>query len=444
MRNVASQTKVTMSAVRNFAWPSQFHKRTALQWSFVLAGTLCCGGAMAFSLAGIVEQSVLGEPLRIVISVEAQPGEDLAGGCFRIVSSHTPKRDGIPDLVTARFALERTQNLDRLVVTTPRAINDLAIRLNFQAGCEQTIEREYVVLFDPPLDIADKLDPDRIVVPIGGAVDAQVPEVSTANSTPNLTPDAVTANVGGALPRAIAKMRDVRDPGKRRNASVARVRPAPRRAPRLEISHTAQASPPGTKAASENLGDLPKDAQVAAIEEQEVVLRQRVAQLSEQVERMQQDRIAVLTAQVERLRQDLGAMESAQLAADTARRSEPSAVILRWFEDYWSALLAVLAVATMATGYWVWRRRQGARYRLSGHRMPHASDDAGILREVANGEDSLFAHPLPFARRVPLRQATTAKPDGDPLATKLNEPEQAFELDLAREADCVKEPARVP
>jgi len=398
---------------------------------------------MAFSLAGIVEQSVLGEPLRIVIPVEAQPGEDLAGGCFRIVSSHTPKRDGIPDLVTARFALERIQNLDRLVVTTPRAINDLAIRLNFQAGCEQTIEREYVVLFDPPLDMADKSDPDTIVVPIRGAVDAQVPEVSTANSTRSLTPDAVTANVGGALPRAIAKMRNVRDPGTRSNASVARVRPAPRRASRLEISHTAQASPPGAKAASENLGDLPKDAQVAAIEEQEVVLRQRVAQLSEQVERMQQDRIAQLTAQVERLRQDLGAMETAQLAADTARRSEPSAVILRWFEDYWSALLAVLAVATLATGYWVWRRRQGAGYTLPGHRMPHASDDAGILSEVANGEDSLFAHPLPFARRVPLRRATTAKPDGETLATQLSEPEQTFELDLSRGADCVKEPTRV-
>jgi uncharacterized small protein (DUF1192 family) len=396
---------------------------------------------MAFSLAGIVEQSVLGEPLRIVIPVEAQLGEDLAGGCFRIVSSHTPKRDGIPDLVTARFALERTQNLDRLVVTTPRAINDLAIRLNFQAGCEQTIEREYVVLFDPPLDMARESDSDTIVAPIREATDAQVPEVSTANSTRKLTPDAVTANVGDILPRAIAKVRDVRVPGKRSNASVARVRPASRRAPRLEISHTAQASPPGAKAAGENLGDLPKAAQLAAVEEQEVVLRQRVAQLSEEIERMQQDRIALLTAQVERLRQDLGAMETAQLAADTARRNAPSAVILRWFEDYWSAVLAVLAVATI--GYWLWRRRQGAGYALSGHRMPHVSDEAGILNEVANGEDSLFAHPLPFARRVPLRPATTAMSDVDPLATKLNEPEQTFELDLAREVDCVKEPARV-
>ena len=76
--------------------------------AFVIGGILSCGSALALGLDAIVEQSLLGQPLRIVIPVVAQPGEEPADLCINIVPSSVEADNGMPSVVAARIALERT------------------------------------------------------------------------------------------------------------------------------------------------------------------------------------------------------------------------------------------------------------------------------------------------------------------------------------------------
>ena len=55
--------------------------------ALMIGGILSCGSALALGLDAIVEQSLLGQPLRIVIPVVAQPAEELANLCINIVPS---------------------------------------------------------------------------------------------------------------------------------------------------------------------------------------------------------------------------------------------------------------------------------------------------------------------------------------------------------------------
>ena len=74
---------------------------------------------------------------------------------------------------------------------------------------------------------------------------------------------------------------------------------------------------------------MSKQAQLDAVLEQEVVLRNRVAQLSAMVERMQQDQIEKLAGEVERLHHEVIAAQAAQRAAEEAARMSPWAMLAR-------------------------------------------------------------------------------------------------------------------
>jgi hypothetical protein len=87
--------------------PSRSPKGFALLWALILAGVLCGENAFAVALDAVVEQSLLGEPLRVVIPLAAHPGETMASECFRIVPSRVSAEDGVPELGEARIALEQ-------------------------------------------------------------------------------------------------------------------------------------------------------------------------------------------------------------------------------------------------------------------------------------------------------------------------------------------------
>lgn len=198
----------------------------------------------------------------------------------------------------------------------------------------------------------------------------------------------------------------------------------PRRTPRLEISRTVQAPDQGGQAPGGTFGELPKSAQIAALEAQEIVLGKRVIELLEQVERMQQKRIAELTAQVERLEQD-------RRAADAARRDTPWAVFLRWLEEFWPILVAVPIVAALATGILVWRRRRILENAPSGGLTPWLT---GTMSEQGYGDDSLFGGPQTVSSHGMVPPAAAANVGVDTLASHLSEPEDAFDRDIAQQA----------
>jgi len=112
----------------------------------MVAAAMASSSARAVALGNAAAQSALGQPLRVAIPLEAAPGELIAADCFGLVR---PTGDGPAGIVTAKVSLERAAAVPRLVVTTRDAINEPAIRLTVQGGCEGTARRDYILLLDP-------------------------------------------------------------------------------------------------------------------------------------------------------------------------------------------------------------------------------------------------------------------------------------------------------
>src|ERR1700688_4155543 len=113
----------------------------------VLAGALIQPGLVsALALGNIALQSSLGQPLRAVIPVALSDGETLNTSCLKLV--RTPG-GGSPQLMNGKVSVERNAANTRLIVTTPRPVDEPALRLSLQAGCGDTTRRDYVLLLDP-------------------------------------------------------------------------------------------------------------------------------------------------------------------------------------------------------------------------------------------------------------------------------------------------------
>ena len=129
MRHVASTYRVTRFACA------------------ALAGFLFQPGLVsALALGNMALQSSLGQPLRVVIPVALSDGEILNTSCLKLVRDPVA---GTPQLMTGRVSVERNAANTRLIVTTPRAVDEPALRLSVQAGCGDTTRRDYVLLLDP-------------------------------------------------------------------------------------------------------------------------------------------------------------------------------------------------------------------------------------------------------------------------------------------------------
>jgi hypothetical protein len=121
--------------------------RTSCFACAALAGVLFQPGLVsALALGNIALQSSLGQPLRVVIPVALSNGETLNTSCLKLVRD--PVAD-TPQLMTGRVSVERNAANTRLIVTTPRPVDEPALRLSLQAGCGDTMRRDYVLLLDP-------------------------------------------------------------------------------------------------------------------------------------------------------------------------------------------------------------------------------------------------------------------------------------------------------
>ncbi len=113
---------------------------------------VCCStlgiGTHAFGL-GLGDANVasaLGQPLQMTVPVTIDPGGELSQDCVRIVQDTGVDAD--PSLNGARvtFDVDRSQ----LLIETPQAITEPALRIVVELGCTQRIRREFAVLLDPP------------------------------------------------------------------------------------------------------------------------------------------------------------------------------------------------------------------------------------------------------------------------------------------------------
>jgi hypothetical protein len=112
-----------------------------------LAGVLIQPGLVsALALGNIALQSSLGQRLRVVIPIALSDGETLNTSCLKLVRDPV---GGTPQLMTGRVSVERNAANTRLIVTTLRPVDEPALRLSLQAGCGDTMRRDYVLLLDP-------------------------------------------------------------------------------------------------------------------------------------------------------------------------------------------------------------------------------------------------------------------------------------------------------
>ena len=353
-----------------------------------LVFALTSGSVLALGLGGIVQQSSLGQPLRLVVELIADPGEDLAADCFRLATS-ARESDGIPQIGLARVALERSSTGARLVVAGSRPVNDPIVRVALQAGCELTVRRDYTLLMDPP----------AIDTPIPVAVEPPPrTEPTPAAAVPTAPAAAVAAPAkarsGAARARSAPRTAAPAD----RGASTPTAKPVKPRAPksraaaaapRLKLSGApAAAGGPVTGAADSVARELQAQNELAlALEAETVVLRQRVAELSGMVDRMQQE---------------IAAEAAARRAAEEAAKSTPLVVATRWWESNWPIFAAIIGLASLVAGGLLWRRRRvpiaGGEWPITG--LPADRFAASAQFEPVEGSFTQAGGEPPDARQA--------------------------------------------
>lgn len=322
-----------------------------------LAAAFVCAAAQAVGLGAIVQQSSLGQPLRLVVEVIALPGEELLPECFRLATT-AHEADGIPRIGSARVTLERTPAGAQLVVASPRPVRDPIVRVAVQAGCEQSMRRDYTLLLDPP--VIDLPAPDPQALAEAPATSPPAPEAAPAPApSPRSTAGSSLAGSkkaegprsatrrSSAQVRALARRQGAAPAANAAPATKATVRRAAsaKAAPRLKISG---ASAPAEAAAIAAVNRMRREAQVQtelaqALEAEIVVLHQRVVELSGMVERMQQEARAAAAA---------------RLAAEEAAKASRLVIDHRSGDANGLVLAVIVGVAALIAGSLVWRRRQ--------------------------------------------------------------------------------------
>ena len=114
-------------------------------------------------------------------------GDSLEARCFRVV---TPLRnDGLTVIAQARVELQTTSNPPLLIVRSNRSVDDPAVRLSIEAGCDNPIRRDYTLLLDPPpLEASETLRAAPVLSPplsAGKSVNANetvAPPLSVVNA----------------------------------------------------------------------------------------------------------------------------------------------------------------------------------------------------------------------------------------------------------------------
>lgn len=360
------------------------------------------GAALGLGLGEITQQSALGRPLRVVVPVIAGPGEELSGECFKLAATPRPG-DGIPEVLTGRVALERVGATARLVISSQRQLDDPIVRLTVQAGCENPVRREYTLLLDPPpieTPVVAAEAPARLPeslpasapvaagseAPARAPVGAAGPPARERPSSPTTSSRSSTARTEARPPRAAPSPRPARRP------APPSVEAAP--TPKLTVSTAVPAAGGAAKPASNAALARQQQELADALEAETIVLRQRVAELTATVDRMQKD---IEAAQ---------ALQAARLAADEAAKRTPEATIARWWADGWPILAGIFGLAVLIAAVLAWRRRRPAD---EHHEWMHAA---------AATEPP--AQPVPDARTAPPPRPGP-DPSGKPTAVAVSE-----------------------
>jgi hypothetical protein len=248
--------------------------------------------------------SQLGERLYARVPLVGEGAADVTPECVRLIPDSVLQ--DAPSLTNALVGIDRTSRPPAVVVTTPGAIGEPAVRFVLEMGCGNRLRREFVLLIDPPdLPSVQTAGTQGAVVPptsrvIPGdeprwgnnATGGTMPVQSASSSLP-AAPAATPPAAAAAAPRKAAP--------KPRPKPVARTQAAaptkPASAPPPPVRPQAAAKPASTTdrlvlADAEPVASQPSAEQAAkdaARDAREEALTRQVEALTKEVARMRDD-----------------------------------------------------------------------------------------------------------------------------------------------------------
>lgn len=130
----------------------KYMKWLDIRRSFILAVCLLSTEiACAMSVGSLNVKSALGQPFKASLNVTLQAGEQLVASCISIIPPKS-RNDDLPALMALRTTIESSGNTTRVIFSSTQTVNEPAIKIRVQIGCENPVQREFVVLLDPPND----------------------------------------------------------------------------------------------------------------------------------------------------------------------------------------------------------------------------------------------------------------------------------------------------
>jgi hypothetical protein len=106
------------------------------------------GSAAGLGLGELDVRSSLGEPLHATVNI-LDPGETTAQECFSLA----PSEGSIAPSLRAQLSLEQSGGKTLLHIRTPYSVNDPIAQFALVSACEGRLQRDYVILLDPPAQI---------------------------------------------------------------------------------------------------------------------------------------------------------------------------------------------------------------------------------------------------------------------------------------------------
>lgn len=335
---------------------------------FLLLGLCHAVSAAALGLGEINVRSHLGQPLHATVTLLGA-SEDTLAGCFSLDTSE----GGIAPLPHAQLGIQQVGERTLLHIRTVQSINDPIVQFALVSDCEVRLQRDYVVLLDPPSLLTPAVSQDA---PAAAAPTAAAPIAAPVPRTTRPRPKAKPASVvASPSPRAVAS-----------TPQPAAAPPPAAATPRLVLSgKRSVADTPAALPLDSGLPDQasPRPASLTAAElsDENMALARKLAHLE---------------AQLAALQQRHAELETRRTLAPAAITPPPPQQPAQWPLYLLVVGLLGMAIALIA---WLPRRRHEPRVALKGS-APWTPPDATMmtLSDITAGPQ---AEPPPAPQRMP-------------------------------------------
>lgn len=156
------------------------------------------GPAAALGLGDLDVRSSLGQPLHATVKV-LEPGAASSADCFTL----QPSAQAVAPLPRVRLTLEQRGDQSWLHIRSNQAVTEPVVQFSLTSECEIRLQRDYVVLLDPPVAVAPPVL--ATAEPAAPAAEAAERPRPARQAKPTRTAPARAVAAGSAAPRARAR-----------------------------------------------------------------------------------------------------------------------------------------------------------------------------------------------------------------------------------------------